>query len=354
MRIALIGILVAAVLASAATAQDQPRETDRLTRIVQRIVAGDEVDAEIAVEQYVTAVTRPIAEAIEKLDKTKDVTPRLRLQQLMQRLAAETRFAAFKADLAGRDRALVEAFARGYPELTRQLFDDNYRTRLAAIAQVPLEPNSGAGVLLAARVNDTDADVAVAALDAARQLADPVVARNIAEFVRVVTGVMRDGFYGPSPEEQMLAKTVGKVLVLKALTVLEAAQQREHAPIVADAIDYFAQTKYWDKFDRATALWALQKIATRAQEPTFAKFIGDENIVELHRVDEQTRLTQFVGDIALLAILRLREQDPAAYGFVIPEDAPRKAGFAEPAQRSAAAQRVRALLASPATQPAQP
>ena len=45
-------------------------------------------------------------------------------------------------------------------------FDDNARIRLASVQQIPLDPNSGAGVMLAIRTEDDDTSVYETALAA--------------------------------------------------------------------------------------------------------------------------------------------------------------------------------------------
>lgn len=324
---ALFGLIAAALFALAhpAAADDNAR----LKQLVETIATGDEVESAAATEQLIELMTAPLAEAIGSLEQ-RSVQQQVRLCEALARLDGALRMRVFRLDLPAEDRDLFDRFASAYPELVRRAFDGNYRVRIAAVHDIPLEPDTGAGVLLAAKVNDEDADVARAALDVAATLHDRVVARNLIRYIRDATATVRSGYYGP--RDQDLARVVA-VIVYDSIRIIGAAGATDGAPDVIDALRYFGRTKYWNNHQRAGALRVLGRLSDRRADPTLLAFIDDENAVRWRSLGNGKRLTETVGDVAARAFMRIHNLQPADFGMSAAPDDPGFTGYLEDKSR---------------------
>src|SRR5262247_2664486 len=170
MRKKYILIVIGLAFAHVATAQ----EDGKLSELIERIAKGDEAESAEATERMIERIVAPLTDAIGSLDK-RPASEVVRLREALGQLSAAMRIRLTRADLPEEDRRLFDQFARAYPDLMRQLFHDQVRVRAAAVQQIPLDPDTGAGVLIARRVDDEDENVAAAALDIAMKLRDKVV-----------------------------------------------------------------------------------------------------------------------------------------------------------------------------------
>jgi hypothetical protein len=294
-----------------AAAEDDP---DRITRLVDKIARGDEVEAAAASEQLIEQLTAPLADAIGPLND-RPVEEQVRLRRVIARLTGALQMRVCRLNLPPEDRELFDRFAAAYPELVHRLFDGNYRVRKAAVQQIPLEPNTGAGVLVAAKVDDEDGDVATTALEVAAALHDSVVARNLTRYVADATATVESGFYGP--EDQDLARIVA-VIVAQSISVIGAAGTTESVPAIIDALRFFGHSKYWDQHYRSLAVRSLGQLGDRRAAPVLVEFLDDPARLRWRSTDDGERLLESVGDVALLSLLRLYELKPVDFGLVVP------------------------------------
>jgi hypothetical protein len=298
-------------------------DSDRLKRLIDRIARGDAVESAAASERLVDLVAGPVAEAIGSME-SRPVEEQMRLRQALARLTGALRLRVFRLDLTGDDRGLFDAFTRAYPELAERLFDGDWRIRKAAVRQIPLEPNTGVGLFVAAKINDEDAEVAEAALEMAAALHDSVVARALTRYVQDATRAMQAGLYGPQQWE--LALTVA-VIVQRSITIIAAADYREGVPAIIAALEYHSGTKYWDQTSRAAALRALGRLKDRQAAAALLKFLDDGSFLRWRQAGQDKRASETVGDVALAALLEIFQRTPDEFGlFVTPED-PTFAGY---------------------------
>jgi hypothetical protein len=197
---------------------------------------------------------------------------------------------------------------------------------MAAVLQVPLEPNTGAGVVIAAKVNDEDEDVAVAALRAAGQLHDAVVARNLTRYIRDATTAIAAGFYGP--EQQDIARTVA-LFVWESGKIIGSAGATESVPALCEALRFFGQSPYWDHYRRARLIQVLGELGDRQAASLLLEFLDDAATLRWHTTEDNKRVTQTVGDVALQSLLRLYELNPADFGLLTPLAGGQFAGYAD-------------------------
>lgn len=321
-----VGVTLALFVSAAAPADDKDAE---LKRLVDKIARGDEVEAAAASERLIELVTAPLAEAIGSLD-ARPIEEQLRLRQALARLTGALRMRVFRIDLPPEDRQLFDGFRAAYPELTQRLFHDNYAVRMAAVLQIPLEPDTGAGVLVAGKVNDEDEDVAKAALKVAAKLHDAVVARGLTRYIRDATATIATGFYGP--EQQDIARTVA-LFVWESIRIVSDAGASRSAPVVIDALRFFGRSGYWDHYQRSEVLRALGKLGDRRAVPVLLDFLDDESRLRWRTTEKQQRVSESVGDVALLSLLRIYALKPADFGLLVADPDEDSAGYADDQSR---------------------
>ncbi|MFQ5805365.1 MAG: hypothetical protein ACE5I3_02815 [Phycisphaerae bacterium] len=305
--------------------------TAQVRRLVDKIARGDEVEAAAAGEQLIELVTAPLADAIGPLD-TRPVAEQVRLRQVLARLTGALRMRICRLDLPSEDRELFDAFAAAYPELVPRLFDGNYRVRKAAVHQIPLEPRTGAGVLLAAKVNDEDDDVAGTALDVAARLHDAVVARNLTRYIRDATATVRSGFYGP--QEQDLARTVA-LIVFRSIKIVADAEFAQSTSDLVTALQFFGRSRYWDHYQRSEVMRILGKLADTRAAPALLDFLDDPALLRVRNTQPGKRVSETVGDVALLSLLRIYGLRPEDFGLLVPDATQDFAGYADDEARRA-------------------
>jgi len=317
-----VGLTLAAFAGSGAAPADE--HADRVRQLVERVARGDEVESAAAAEQLIELLSAPLAEAIGPLD-SRPVEEVLRIRRVLARLNGALRMRIFRMDLPPEDRSLFDRFAAAYPELVERAFDDHYAVRRAAVLQIPLEPNTGAGVLIAGKVNDEDEDVATAALSVAGKLRDAVVARNLTRYIADATGAVAAGLYGP--EQQDIARTVA-LLVLESMKVVAGAKAADSVPALAQALSFFGRSRYWDHYQRSEAIRALGGLGDRRATAVLLEFLDDPSPVRTQADENGQRVTEAVGDVALLCLLRLYELNPQDFGLIVSPPDRDLAGFA--------------------------
>lgn len=347
----LAGAAVAVALASTAYCDDDAQ----LKRIVDKIAKGDVVESADATEQLIELMTAPLADAIGSLEK-RSVEEQVRLREALARLDGALRTRVFRLDLPAEDLALFDQFAAAYPDLTRRAFDGNYRVRIAAVHDIPLEPDSGAGVLLAAKVNDEDSEVAQAALAAAARLHDRVVARNLTRYIRDATATVKSGFYGSTDQDLAL---VVSIIVYEAIKIIADADQNDALPDIIAGLSFFGRSAYWDESQRADVLRILGRLGDPRADPVVLSFVDDARNLRHQRLDNGKRITETVGDVAARALMRIHKLQPEEFGMAIAKADPELVGYFDDDARRAG---HRALLVwrqqhatsqpAPASQPA--
>jgi len=317
-----LGLALALCAPAAVRADDQ---NARLKRLVDRIARGDEVEAAAASEQLIELVTTPLTEAIGSLG-ARPIEEQVRVRRVLARLTGALQMRVCRIDLPPEDRELFDAFATAYPELVQRLFDGNYRVRKAAVHQIPLEADTGAGVLIAAKVNDEDDDVASAALEMAAKLHDAVVARNLTRYIADATATVRSGYYGP--EAQDLARTVA-LIVFESIRVVADAGASQSAPEIIEALRFFGRSKYWDQYQRSQAIGALGTLGDERAAPVLLDFLDDRSPLGTHQTEQGKRVSGTVGDVALLSLLRIYRLSPEDFGMLVPAAQQHFAGYAD-------------------------
>jgi hypothetical protein len=342
-------VLMGLVLAACNTAPAVWQEQQKLTEIVERIAKGDDPESADATERLIERVVAPLTDAIGSLEK-RPAAEVVRLRAALGQLSAALRITLARADLPEEDRKLFDQFAKAYPDLLRQLFHDQVRMRAAAVQQIPLDPDSGAGVLITRRVDDEDETVAVAALDVAMKLRDKVVARNLNRWVKDVIATLRSGHYGPADSEVKMALAI---FSQRAMRVIMAARYTEAYPDLLEAFRYFASpgAERWYPDAIAEVAMSFGELGDERAIPLLTALLDDPRLAELRSPGAGSPVAQTVGDGAFLALLRLLGFEPSKFGMTQTPGESGIAGFTDDGTRQAARQHLRQWMAENLSKP---
>jgi hypothetical protein len=324
--IAAIALLLASGAAPDARSDEPLRD---LKQLIERIAGDDATLADAATEQLIDQIVAPLVDAIDS-SNDRPIDAQLRLDVALRQLYAELRARLFRADLPAPDRELYDRFAEAYPRVVRRLFDGEPIERITALGQIPLEPGTGAGVLLVARVSDRDGDVAERALELAMRLKDEVIARNLGRYVHEIMGLVDSGFFKTQHPD---VKLVVGLFVQRAIRIIAETGSPAALPDILAAVEHYGRDpdSLWQMRD---VLESLGKLGDERAVATMRPYLADPTLQLSNLTPDGERATQTVGDAALYGLLRIFKLDAGAFGFVHSEDQ-QFYGFVNDARRTA-------------------
>lgn len=308
------------------------QEETELPRLIERIAHGDPDQAAEATDELVQHLVRPLTAALGAIEQRPPAEQR-RLRAALRRVTAVLRLQLCRANLPLPERELFDEFARHHAELVEALFAEAPRHRLEALHQIPLEPNTGAGVLIITKINDWDPIVSAAALEAASLLNDDVVIRGLTRYIADVTAAARAGEYGPARQDYEL---VLADFTRRAILILGNAGARDSIPVIADAVRLFGRSPHRKYFQTGQALEALGQIGDERAVPLLLEFLNERDVHQMRSLAPGTLLRQTVGDAALLALARVYGLSPKGLGFQSSPAPDNIIGFTDEDARAAA------------------
>ncbi|MBN2445795.1 MAG: hypothetical protein JXO22_03670, partial [Phycisphaerae bacterium] len=149
-------VALCAVLAPAA-APDTDKEAGELRKLVDRIARGEDDQQELT-DELIERIVAPLADAVGPLDN-RPLAEQRRVHAALSRVTARLRICLHRLNLPVEDRTLFDEYCRQHPELVEELYADQPEQRIAALKRVALEPETGAGVLIVAKIDDWDSGV---------------------------------------------------------------------------------------------------------------------------------------------------------------------------------------------------
>ncbi len=342
-----IGLLAPAAAAQSpstapASATQQPTAVTNpshaeIERLVESALSTDPDAAELAGQKLVQRFIEPVEAALGAVGTRPD-EQQLRIRKLLGRLHAALRVRLMRADLPGEDRELLDSFMKTHATLVERLFDDDPRVRLAAVRQIPLTRDSGAGVLLARKADDADGEVAEAALEAAAELADGVTARGLARYATGAIAALQGGVYGADQQE---IATVVALFASRCVLVMGQVADRQSLPAAIDAARYLIASPYREIVEVEPLLHALSQFQDERVAPLLLELLDESQLVRTTPDPAGRAAVQTVGDAALWNLLKLYGLKPDALRMFTPEQPPRFAGFFSDADRALAVQAFR-------------
>lgn len=349
-----LAIACAGWLAALACGQQPPAtqpatasRSAQLAALVELIASGDADRAAEAEEELIAAIAGPLSESLGKLS-ARPHEAQLRVRRALHRVFGTLRLELLRAELPPEDAKALDSFRTEYPRLVERLFDDDYRLRLAALRQIPLVPNTGAGVLIAAKVDDEDADVAMAAVELAAQVPDAATARGLRRFVASALEALETGVYGPGQED--VAVVLGS-LVSKSIDVFGLARDADAVPLILRAMEVFPARKLWPPTHMVHAMLSLGEIGDERAVSALLPMLDRADIWRVRPVEAGEPVKQTVGDVALYALLQIYGLPPEELGMVVAEGRTPFAGFAGNSLRTEALRAFRAWHAEHADEP---
>lgn len=314
--------------------------------LIDTIATGDAQAARDAEDEVLDRLLGELGPLIGSIEG-RPIEEQIRLQHLLSRLSANLRLRAYRASVPPEDRAKLDRFLAVYPELGEQIFQDIGDTRIAALRKLPLEPNTGAGVLVAAALNDSDPAVLETAFNVAAQLHDESVARGTMRFLREVVALLKTDHYAGVQAEALIGYTD---YVHKAVYVLGETGYRPAAPVVLDTLAFFSDSVARKYLDIGAFGLALGKLGDSACVDPLLPYLDNTNF---RRGDPNSRARQTHGDAVLWGLLTLYGLDPADYGFfTIKQPRWEFFGFESDDARAAAVRKFRTWLKEHRDQPA--
>ncbi|MCG3127458.1 MAG: hypothetical protein CHACPFDD_02318 [Phycisphaerae bacterium] len=333
-----IGMMLVALAVPQARGED-----DRIARLINRIATGDAQAAEDATDELLRRTVEPISAAIGPMSQ-RPQSEQLRLRRMLVRLSARLRLALFRAELTPAQRTMLDEFSLAHTELVEQLFDDNPAARLTAIQQIPVEPDTASGLLAVAKINDPDGDVVEAAIELTNSLQDRVVTEALLRFVTDSTAAIRAGYFRPG-EQELAANLVALVgQAIRQIGVIAEAHPeyaRDAAPPLLEALRYYPGTAFRAVFFPAEVAEALGKVGDVRAAPALLELLESREIAANMALGGGKLITQTMGDVAHLALLRLFKVDPQEYGFEVGPEPRKVTGFLEQDSRDAARKKLR-------------
>ncbi len=346
MPLILLAVLLVAMPQEPAS-QPASGDTGDLRGVIERIAGGDAVEAADATDELIDRLTNPLVAALEAADQ-RPIEEQYRIHMALARLSATVRVRLHRASLAAADRATFDSFAQRYPELLMRLFDDDQEVRLAAIDQLPRDPASGAGLLLAAKLMDPSADVCAEALRLARDFDDPRLTAGLIRFVEKANQLLRArSIIGGQADLQIVITE----FIKQAIAAVDSPAPEDGVPIIVEALRVHGRGMYRAILEPGVVLNTLGRLGDERAAPAVLEFIDDNEIFRARPLGAGRVALQTVGDAALLCLLRIYGLDPHQVGISHVELEGDFGGFFEDAVRQQAHRRFKAWHAANALKP---
>lgn len=327
------------------------QDDSKLKAIIERIAKGDPADSEEAVDELVSRTLDPLMKGIGTLDNRPSIETK-RLQYAINQINVALRMRVARIDLPDVDKKLFDDFVAKYPLVAKRLFDDNARVRLAAVQQVPLDPNTGSGLMLALRTEDDDTSVYETALAIIGKLRDTVSARALTRSLANITKSLESQTETELDTDLELREGVG-VIAQRAILEITKAKYKDGLPTIIDAVRYLAVPKRGRWFEHLVppVLLSLADFNDEQVVPLLVALLDDPRPGEIRSPGIGTIVAQTVGDAAFLSLLRLYGLDPARFGMVTTEGDHGITGFSDDGSRQAARGHFRKWMSENASKP---
>jgi len=327
--ISLMMAALASIGAAAPRAAAQADNRQRLERLVERVAAGDAADADLASQELLELLSRPIAEAFEAAQK-RPLEQQIRVYNALRRLYARINIRIYQSTLSGAQREAFDHAAQESPRLLELLFCDDPEQRIAALKLLPRDASGGA--LIAAKLFDNDALVVEAALNAAREAPSEPVVAGLERYLEEACAALESNSIEPGQEY------VGLVILTYAsrcVEILAEVGRTEAAPLVLRTLDLLRRSPHARYVDAAVFADALGGFGDERAVDALMALLDDHGARRTFPLPNGAgSVTQTVGDAALHALCRIYKLEPAEFGMRLAGEPP-IAGFISAEARSA-------------------
>ncbi len=306
--IPLLPLLLLVAFQATQPAADPVRYAD----LFAQVLGEDRYLAEDARERFIQAYAREALAAVDQLGPL-DFAAQTKLHDAFEQAHAEVRWRLVRHDLPPEDRALLDRFAETYPQLLRRLFHASTDERLAALERIPTVPNSGAAVVLVAMAEDGAPEVVERALKLAAAQGGPVIGRGLHRYLRKIQRLIDQGFFADKHPDIELV--VGQY-VHQAIRAVGAAEYAEATPVVLSLTAHFARRYDPNMWPIADVLEALGRMKDQRAVPLLLSMLREPVLLRHGRTADGRRITRTSADAALVALVRIFDREPDAYGLL--------------------------------------
>ncbi len=285
--------------------------TDQLRALVDAVAQGRDP---AATDRLLSAWVEPLAAALSDID-SRPREEQLRLLAALQRVHSNLHLQQIRYSLDAEDRARLDRVLQAERPLIESLFHFDERVRLAALERIPLERNTAAGLLIAAKLYDPNAEVVDAALRKARELHDDSVAKGLRRFAREALELISRDQATESPESLIVYATF---LDVAAATLAEIGQTVD-VPLINDILLRLANPVFQPFAQQTFAtIDGLGKLGSESSVPALRAYLAGELMQSLPNAPDGGHIFRTTADAALLALCRIYRLDPLSLGFVQP------------------------------------
>jgi hypothetical protein len=326
---AVAGAALAQAPASALNSSDEDYRSS-LRAAIEKIGASEtDVAGDALIDLWVT----PLAEELNRIESGPREA-RIRVARAMQRGLCALRFQLAKAKFDEADRARLDRIYVRERRLVEELFHDDDRVRMAALERIPLEPDTPAGLLLAAKLFDDNAEVMDRALARATELHDASVLRGVR---RLCDEVLIELQTPPADSDEVVAAIVLGTFLERGAMILATHGDAQDAALVTRVLDRIGGRAFRPYLQHLPEILdGMGRIGDEACVPTLMTFLDDGTVRLLPRLGEDKPVMRTAGDAALLAVIRIYGLKPAAFGFVSSKADAVEQGFLNAEDRSRA------------------
>lgn len=323
-------LLAGTAVAAQSTPDTRPSANPSMRELVEDVARSDQP---AAADELINSWVEPLAAALREMD-ARPREQRLRVARALQRMSANLRARLVRSRLDAEDQVRFDRVFAQQRGLIEELFHDDDRLRLAAIDRIPLEPDSLAGVLLVAKLDDDSAEVIDKALTMARELHDASVLRGARRFSRELLDEVQ---HAPTDLAEAEAAIVCGTFLDQCGALLAEYGNAQDAGLVAEILDRLADPRlqpFLMHVDKTLA--GMGRIGTERAAASLVHYLEHQQVRVLPRRENDPMMIRTAGDTALLSLLSIYGLSPDSLGFVKSGPAPGEWGFrdAETRQRA--------------------
>ena len=305
MSLCVLSMLLGATTLAAAA---QPSTED----LIKAILDGKDADGELTAE-VVDRTLGPLLDVIER-HEPKNFAELRELDNLLMRYRAELRLRLIRIGLPEADRKLLDAYMITNPEQVTALLAAPVGQRIRTLNELPLTRDSAIGVLLVALIEDDELTIVDRAIERTRDLHDAVVARNLTRKLGDWLDRAEDDSY--RPEEQPY-RLLYLQFANKAADILRLCGSAGSAEVLRRGLKlqldtplpmgYSGIVSFIQALGELRDAKSIDLLREALQNDTthWNGFVEKTNNAVPGAEPERVLISQQVGDVALMALLRI-------------------------------------------------
>ncbi|MGE3181058.1 MAG: hypothetical protein AB7N71_05455 [Phycisphaerae bacterium] len=321
MSLVLLFVPLSCALAVSAAAQSTDSHREKIRELVQEIAARGE---RAAADAFLEAYLAPLEAALQQV-ADRPYEEQIRVVEALSRVTANLRLRVVRTELDEKDRESFDRIFSRERALVEDLFHDSDEVRMAALNRIPMEKDTMAGVLIAAKLRDWNAEITALALDKAMKLSDASILRGVRRFARDVLVMIEN--HGTGLSDPYVAIAYASFLD-KAALILARNGDKEDTPLLLNILAQLngeGIRRY--AMELRNTVDALGAMGDERLAPVLLPLLSFGEIQRLPSLPSGQSVTRTTGDAALASLARIYGIDCAHLGMVRGDDASGVWGF---------------------------